>query len=432
MLRVLQKAPFNVIGGGRRRISTTATAVMSFGDGSHGALGLPTSITGIGSSAYEPTPILNLPPDVSSVAAGHYHSLAVTSEGHLWSWGRNAEHQLGRAVDSPRETWVEPQRISGLSGVRSASASGVVSVAIGFDGSLRIWGKSKRGQLGLGNGITEAVLPSRIKVLDNEEIIKVSFGWGHALALTKEGKLFGWGYSADGRLGNRRIMGVSQLDSKANLSSSLNLEDAEKVVLEAMDKENDMPIIWEPCLIDELNGVEVADVSCGLDHTLVLLSDGTLLSGGSNAYGQLGRSTQDMEFLPVDITVCPVSIASGLGHSLAICRIPSADGGGDISGIYSWGWGQNSQLGRVGPTTIPLPVDGLLGENPFSVSGGRVHSIAVMTSGELFSWGCGRNGRLGLGSSADEPEPMLVEFSEGVNVLQAVSGFDHTLILTSS
>ncbi|KAL8238006.1 hypothetical protein R6Q59_019087 [Mikania micrantha] len=432
MLRVLQK-PFNVIGGGRRRISTTATAVMSFGDGSHGALGLPTSITGIGSSAYEPTPILNLPPDVSSVAAGHYHSLAVTSEGHLWSWGRNVEHQLGRAVDSPRETWVEPQRISGLSGVRSASASGVVSAAIGVDGSLWIWGESKRGQLGLGNGITEAVLPSRIKVLDNEEIIKVvSFGWGHALALTKEGKLFGWGYSADGRLGKRRIAGVSQLDSKANLSSSLNLEDAEKVVLEAIDKENDMPIIWEPCLIDELNGVEVADVSCGLDHTLVLLSDGTLLSGGSNAYGQLGRSTQDIEFLPVDITVYPVSIASGLGHSLAICRIPSADGGGDISGIYSWGWGQNSQLGRVGPTTIPLPVDGLLGENPFSVSGGRVHSIAVMTSGELFSWGCGRNGRLGLGSSADELEPMLVEFSEDVNVLQAVSGFDHTLILTSS
>ncbi|KAK9056844.1 hypothetical protein SSX86_024208 [Deinandra increscens subsp. villosa] len=426
MLRVLKQASFTVVVR-RRRLSTT---VLSFGDGSHGALGLPTSVTGIASDAYEPTPISTLPPDVSTIAAGHYHSLAVTSEGHLWSWGRNVEHQLGRSADSPREAWVEPQRVNGLSGVRSASASGVVSAAIGGDGSLWIWGKSKRGQLGLGNGITEAVVPSRVKVFDKEEIIKVTFGWGHALALTKDGKLFGWGYSADGRLGKRRIMEASPLDSKANLS--LQLEDAEKVVLEAMDKENDMPLIWEPCLIDELNGVEVADVSCGLDHTLVLLRDGTLLSGGSNAYGQLGRSTQDMGFLPVDISVYPVSIASGLGHSLAICRIPSADGGGAISGIFSWGWGQNSQLGRVGPTNIPLPVDGLLGENPLSVSGGRVHSIAVMTNGEAFSWGCGRNGRLGLGSSADEPEPMLVEFSEGANVLQAVSGFDHTLVLTGN
>ncbi|KAJ0873853.1 putative regulator of chromosome condensation 1/beta-lactamase-inhibitor protein II [Helianthus annuus] len=428
MLRVINKTSFTGVIS-RRQITTT---VMSFGDGSHGALGLPTTVAGIGSHAYEPTPITTLPPDVSTVAAGHYHSLAVTSNGHLWSWGRNVEHQLGRNIDSPRETWIEPERVNGLSGVRSAFASGVVSAAVSGDGSLWIWGKSKRGQLGLGFGITEAVVPSRVKVLDKEEIIKVSFGWGHALALTKDGKLFGWGYSADGRLGKRTIMGVSPLDSKANLSSSLKLEDAEKVVLEAMNKENDMPIIWEPCLIDELKGVEVADVSCGLDHTLVLLRDGTLLSGGSNAYGQLGRSTQDMEFLPVDISVYPISIASGLGHSLAICRIPSADGGGGISGIYSWGWGQNHQLGREGPTNIPLPVDGLLGEKPLSVSGGHVHSVAVMTNGELFSWGCGRNGRLGLGSSADEPEPVLVELSEGAKVLQAVAGFDHTLVLTGN
>ncbi|KAI3753575.1 hypothetical protein L2E82_25632 [Cichorium intybus] len=425
MLRVLKNFPLN----GRRWMTTTGI-VMSFGDGSHGALGLPTSVTGIGSDAYEPTPIPNLPPDVSSIAAGHYHSLAVTSQGHLWSWGRNVEAQLGRGLDSPRETWVEPQKIEKISGVKSAFASGVVSAAIGIDGSLWVWGKSKRGQLGLGIGITEAILPTKIKLLSKEEIIKVSFGWGHAVALTKDGKLFGWGYSADGRLGKREVMGVSPLESVNNLSSSLKVEDAEKVVLEAMSKENDMPIIWEPCLIDELQGVEVADVSCGLDHTLVLLRDGTLLSGGSNAYGQLGRSTQDMEFLPVDISVHPVSIASGLGHSLAICQIPSAEGGEGISGVFSWGWGQNCQLGREGPGNIPLLVDGLLGEKPVSVSGGRVHSIALMGNGEVFSWGCGRNGRLGLGSSVDEPEPYLIEFEEDTNVLQVVSGFDHNLILT--
>ncbi|KAL7591229.1 hypothetical protein Lser_V15G34983 [Lactuca serriola] len=427
MFRVLKNFPLKGVTN-CRWMTTTTTTVMSFGDGSHGALGLPISVTGINSDAYEPTPISALPPDVSSIAAGHYHSLAVTSQGHLWSWGRNAESQLGRNLDSPRETWIEPKRIDGLSDVKSAFASGVVSAAIGIDGCIWIWGKSKRGQLGLGIGITEAIHPTKIKSLSKEEIIKVSFGWGHALALTKDGKLFGWGYSADGRLGKREITGVSPLDSVNNLSK---LEDAEKVVLEAMSKENDMPIIWEPCLIDELKGVEVADVSCGLDHTLVLLRDGTLLSGGSNVYGQLGRSTQDLEFLPVDISVHPVSISSGLGHSLAICQIPSAEGGEGISGVFSWGWGQNCQLGREGPGNIPLLVDGLLGEKPVSVSGGRVHSIVLTDNGEVFSWGCGRSGRLGLGSSIDEHEPMVVEFSEDTNVLQVVSGFDHNLVLTS-
>lgn len=90
--------------GGRawRGVSTgTSTAVMSFGDGTQGALGLPSSLAGAGvgmggDDAYEPTKVPGLPSDVISVSAGHYHSLAVTSRGHLWAWGRNHEFQLGR------------------------------------------------------------------------------------------------------------------------------------------------------------------------------------------------------------------------------------------------------------------------------------------------------------------------------------------------
>lgn len=75
---------------------------MSFGDGSHGALGLSSSsIPGMGMDAYEPTVVSNLPSDISFISAGHYHSLAVTSSGEIWAWGRNDEGQLGRiAVDS--------------------------------------------------------------------------------------------------------------------------------------------------------------------------------------------------------------------------------------------------------------------------------------------------------------------------------------------
>lgn len=88
-----------------RRCTTTSnsrSSVMSFGDGSHGALGLPTSLTGVGTDAYEPTVIPGLPSDITSVSAGHYHSLAVTSLGEVWAWGRDHECQLGRGGPSPR------------------------------------------------------------------------------------------------------------------------------------------------------------------------------------------------------------------------------------------------------------------------------------------------------------------------------------------
>lgn len=65
--------------------------------------------------------------------------------------------------------------MEGLNEVRveAAFASGVVSSAIGNDGSLWVWGKSKRGQLGLGKDITEAVFPTRVEALLDQEIVKV-------------------------------------------------------------------------------------------------------------------------------------------------------------------------------------------------------------------------------------------------------------------
>lgn len=87
--------------------------------------------------------------------------------------------------------------------------------------------------------------------------------------------MFGWGYYADGRLGNtRRTLKMSPLDSSSHTSTNSeevpNIELAERLVSESMEAEKNMPIIWEPCLVEDLTGVEVVDVACGLDHSLVL------------------------------------------------------------------------------------------------------------------------------------------------------------------
>ncbi|TYI00930.1 hypothetical protein ES332_A11G166400v1 [Gossypium tomentosum] len=396
VVAVSSKAVFAQVTTNRPRWMST---VMSFGDGSQGALGLPDSVIGPRGDAYEPTRVLGLPSDITSISAGHYHSLAIDSRGGLWAWGRNQESQLGRDPLAPRDSWNDPKRVEGLDHVNvcAAFASGVISAAIDSDGSVWVWGKSKRGQLGLGKGIIETVVPRRVEALAGEKIVKVSFGWGHALAQTEDGKLLGWGYSADGRIGNvGEALEASPLDSNANISmndkrfSGSGLDAAELMVLEGMEKEKDMPIIWEPRLVEELQGVEVRDIACGLDHSLVLCC---------------------------------------LGHSLAICEVPSSDVEGGGMSIFSWGWNQCSQLGREGPENFPSMIEGWEGETPVSVSGGRVHSTALTSHGELWVWGCGKSGRLGLGSSSDEAEPTLLDCLEDFKVLQAVSGFDHNLVL---
>ncbi|KAK9664916.1 hypothetical protein RND81_14G077100 [Saponaria officinalis] len=419
---------------------SASLAVMSFGDGSQGALGLPSSLLGVGADSYEPTLVPGLPADIVSVTAGHYHSLAVTGNGELWAWGRNDEGQLGRGVLEPRLSWNEPRPVEGLANVkvRAAFASGVISAAVGDDGSVWTWGRSKRGQLGHRKGVLEALVPSRVEALAEEDIVKVALGWGHALAQTVDGKLFGWGYSADGRLGRLgEIVSTVQLNSDSKLSgrhimnSSEALDAAEKLVTESMDKEKDMPIIWEPQLVEELEPVGVIDVCCGLDHSIVVCCDGTMLSGGNNIYGQLGRVKQDVELLPIELDYRPRSVACGLGHSLAVCDMPTVDDDNNPRKIViSWGWNGSSQLGRSGPETRPVVVEGLLDEIPKAVSCGRVHSLVVTDNGELWAWGCGKNGRLGLGSSFDEQEPTFVDIGCR-RVVQAVAGFDHNLLLVA-
>ncbi|WOK95262.1 hypothetical protein Cni_G03969 [Canna indica] len=421
------------IGGGCGGGASRAASVWSFGDNSNGALGLPAPLA----DAYEPSRVPLVPSDVTSVAAGHYHSLAVTAAGDVWAWGRNEEGQLGRHAAAPRTLWNQPEKVNGLDHVKVevAFASGVISAAIDADGSLWVWGRSKRGQLGLGNGVIEASKPSKVEALAGHQIAKVSFGWGHALALTKDGKLFGWGYAEAGRLGQMGqkldIPWTPPLKFDNSLeSSSPILELVDKLVAEKIERENNMPIIWEPCQVLEVCGSTVSDVACGLDHSLVLCSNGSILSGGDNVYGQLGRSTDRSVMLPVSLNTHPLSISAGLGHSLVLCQIPSEDREGDTA-VLSWGWNGSHQLGRQGPEDNPGIVEALIGQKPISVSAGRVHSIALTSMKELWTWGSGRNGRLGLGSSLDEMEPALVESLVGLEILQAVAGFDHNLVLVS-
>jgi len=159
--------------------------------------------------------------------------------------------------------------------------------------------------------------------------------------------------------------------------------------------------------------------------------DGALLSCGSNVYGQLGRAEADLGILPVDMTFTPIFIAAGLGHSLAICQLGESDGSVGATNVASWGWNLSSQLGRLGDGRVPSFIDVLNGENPVSVSAGRAHSLALTSKGELWFWGSGKSGRLGIASSADQVEPFCLDSLEGFQILQAVAGFDHNLILVA-
>jgi len=155
----------------------------------------------------------------SSVSAGDEHSAAIKTDGTLWSWGRGNSAQLGVGdivcYSSP------VQEVSSSTNWSSVSAGDNYSVAIKTDGTLWSWGTNTYGQLGTGN-ITASSSP-RQEVSSSTTWSSVSSGGTHTSAIKTDGTLWGWGNNTLGRLGiNNTIWAsspVQEVSSSTNWSS---------------------------------------------------------------------------------------------------------------------------------------------------------------------------------------------------------------------
>ncbi|KAG7667961.1 hypothetical protein Ndes2526B_g01622 [Nannochloris sp. 'desiccata'] len=428
-------------------------SVLAWGSGHQGVLGQGNAIP---NDEFEPVEVsseknnLQLPPDIVGVGAGSFHSLAWTSEGQLFSWGRNNEGQLGRALAATELDFsVSPSATIFLPGkyqVKSATGSGVATFVITTDGLLLVVGSSKRGQLGLGS---ETISTSTFQHIPLPgKVLSVAAGWGHAAALVEDGsntKMYTWGWPAHGRLGH---------------SFATCKEDE---VEEALGGR----CVFEPKEIELLRGVKINSIACGMDSTYAITQDGRLLSFGDNSLGQLGRTETMMENsqfmeVPKDASGWEVrvpresnsskdvkfrKIAPGLGHCLAVT------GGGSV---MSWGWNTASQvgLGEIAESEReivyrPRLIFGVAKNRSAMIGAGRVHSVLITDElhqekvvtptafgrnwpGSLtmaYTWGSAANGRLGTGTYEDAPFPELLNSLDGEMMVDLACGMDHTLVL---
>ena len=77
--------------------------------------------------------------------------------------------------------------------------------------------------------------------------------------------------------------------------------------------------------------------------------------------------------------------------------------------------------------------DGLLGSKPVvAVSCGQAHTLALAEGGDLWVWGGGEHGVLGLNGSDDKLVPFLLDASHfgGAKISQIYCGYSHSLAVT--
>ena len=186
-----------VSAGGAHNIALAADgAVCSWGYGYFGRLGhgdqetqlLPKKIEAFGGQR------------VVAVSAGGGHSLALTADGSVWSWGDGGFGKLGHG---DQQNQLLPKKVEAFAGHRvvAVSAGDGYSFAITADGALSSWGGGTHGKLGHGDE-QQKWQPKKVEALAGQRVVAVSAGREHSLALTADGAAWSWGGGEHGCLGH--------------------------------------------------------------------------------------------------------------------------------------------------------------------------------------------------------------------------------------
>lgn len=387
--------------------------VYTVGQGDVGQLGLGPDVMELS----RPTLVQDLK-DVVDVVAGGMHTLCLTADGKVWSFGCNDEGALGRQTSSLDGSETTPGIVELPEPVAQVTAGDSHSAALTVSGKVFLWGnfRDSRGQMGL---ITAGKAEPEPKLVVSD-IVQIASGSDHVAMLTAKGDLLTMGCGEQGQLGRlpartapRRACAATQellKPTKAYIPKpkgcktrafdgvwagayatfarlretgclyGCGLNNYHQMGGQAQSSSENGTVISVPQPLTSCEGHRWKLVSGGQHHTLLLSEEGTVFSLGRKEYGRLGLGTstpagnndQDKPAPVPGLSGC-VDVSCGEAVSYAI------DGEGRL---HSWGFGTNGQLGHGGDDDLfePKAVAGkFAGKKALVVSGGGQHAVILAT-----------------------------------------------------
>ena len=290
-------------------------------------------------------------------------TLGVKTDGTLWAWGDNSYGQLGLGNTTNRSS---PNQVGSLTNWSTAVANGYyASFAIKTDGTLWSWGIGTSGQLGLSNTYNYSS-PKQVGALTNWAY--VSGGVFNTFGIKTDGTLWAWGYS-------QGDYGQSGTGTAAFSVSS-------------------------PVQVGALTNW--LQISSAQYNTAAVKTDGTLWTWGKNNYGQLGLGDTTNRSSPNQVG----SLTNWLQVSCIYNSILVVKTDGTL-----WGFGKNNtgQLGLGNTTNYSSPKQVGVLTNWASVSTGyEGGTVAIKTTGSLWSWGTNAAGQLGQGNTTNLSSPQQI------------------------
>ena len=299
-----------------------------------------------------------------------------------------------------------PVQVSGLSNVIAVSAGTAHSLALKSDGTVWGWGLGVRGELGDGSvsypGHSSGQISlSPVQTAAPKDTVSI-LATEHSYMIDSSGFIFGCGYNC------------------VTLGTFLTQTEGRDQAFGWYIRTPLRADLGVNCLslVEEVPN----KIAYGGTHLLALKPDGTVWALGDNAFGQLGDGTTTNRSTPVQVSGLSnvIAVSAGYRYSFAI----KSDGT-----VWSWGANTNGQLGD-GTTTqrnTPVQVSGLSGV--VAVSCSTSFTLALKSNGTVWAWGLGTSGQLGDGTQVSKSTPVQVSGLSGI--IQISTGSSHSVALKS-
>eukprot|EP00051_Salpingoeca_urceolata_P002060 m.46672 g.46672 ORF g.46672 m.46672 type:complete len:1586 (-) comp11874_c0_seq2:28-4785(-) len=370
-LQQKQPSDLGVACGAHHGVVIRGTEVFTWGKAKSGRLGHGDIIAEAQRSGPQRVETLHmLGVKVLGVACGAEHVIARCSTG-LFAWGANSRSQLGTGNTLER---TRPTLVADMEDDVAVVACGRWhSMALGTDGSAWTWGWGEHGQLGTGR-TKDVCVPTKLNLPDGMRVVDLDGGAAHSVFLTEQGYVLSCGSGKYGQLGHG--LSTKQLEPK---------------IIEAL---RDEPCRLIACGPHQTYFVTFKDrfLQCGRSFFEKRTSVAERGSRPRSLSSSSSASTNTMLPKVSEISIPPRKIANlccGAHHGLLIT---------DDGLVASWGVGDSGQLGHENKLdcTAPKVVQSLREYRVARISVGESFSVVVDDEEQVWVWGSGRAGELGM------------------------------------